>query len=514
MRTTIIAAILLMSCTCLQGQPTFNKLLHFAYTDVRFSGVVATDSCYYLKATFTDSVPPYLLGQMFAKLDLEGNLEGYSTIYDPTRIFASDYCNLIGTTEGNFIHFASMGDSIVRTILIKHSPMLDTLFTKQFYSPLYPNLEYLLARVVRQRPDGGYAILFGHESIDDIDFDISLLLLDSTYNIEQFKVYASSPQQETASSMILDTDGGYIIGADRNNENLTSSNFNNRTLILKLNSSGNVVWTWLSPTGMLQGPAEAMYKTPDGGLVVASKKGYAVQINPVDQMIYWQSEVFKLDAQRNLVWSIPLRGHEAGPPTGLVEMVEAIDSSGYVVTGYAADSISGPEPGFGCWLAKVSPEGDSLWARYYSWINGEELNPEPWGMTTTPDGGYVVVGTTLEVGFPVPGWVLKVDSFGCLVPGCHLPNPTMEEAKPEIALSIYPNPTSDFLNFYLRSPTQIDKALFRIVNGEGKMIRTIKVDNLNTTYIVPIHDWPAGSYWLQYFESKEVVISNQFQILK
>ncbi len=508
--TIIFSIFLTVAVQTSFGQVTFNKLIYPGFSFTRFSGVVATDSCYYLKSTFTDSVAPYYLGLMFSKLDLNGELINSTTIYSVGTLYDGVFNNLINTSDGRFIQVASMGDSIARAILIVHNPDLDTVFTRQYYGPLFPELQHMVSRRVLQRPDNGYAVLFGHESIEDIDFDISMLFLDSAFNKEQFKIYASTPLQETATALILDDDGGYIIGGNRENTNQVWENFTYRTLIIKTDANGNQVWQWLSPAGQLWGEAEALVKTPDGGLVVASRKGVEIPINQSDGVILWDAMVFKLDAENNMEWQTPLRGAVPSESTQLAEMVEAMDGSGYVVTGQLADNVSVPELQFGTWLAKVSPSGDSLWARYYSWIDGQLLNPEPWTMTTTPDGGYIVAGITVEQGVPAPGWVLKVDSFGCLVPGCHLPNAITDEGKPTIELSIYPNPTSDFLNFYLRAPSASKVAMFRIVDSNGRLVKEMKTENLNSTYVVPIHDWVNGVYWLQYMDEDRMLHSEKF----
>ncbi|MBI1227301.1 MAG: hypothetical protein GC192_18865 [Bacteroidetes bacterium] len=453
---------------------------------------------------------------MLTKINLQGDLEFVKSIKHPDRLYSNDYCNLLQGDDGFMYEVALVGDTISRALLIKYSQQGDTILTREYHSVLYPDLQYLVPRTILQRPNKGFAILFGHESIaGPLDFDISMLLLDSNYNEELFKVYASTNWQETATSLIMDNDGGYIIGGNRENTNIVSNNFVYKTLIVKTDEDGNMEWQWLSPPGanQLWGEAEAMLKTSDGGLVVASRRGTEQTVGGMG-LIYWDANVFKLDADRNMVWSTPLRGFEPGPLTQLVDMVEATDGNGYVVTGYTADNVSGPSPGFGCWLAKVSPEGDSLWARYYSWIDDVKLNPQPWTMTTTTDGGYIVAGTTLKVGQHIPGWVLKVDSFGCLVPDCHLPNPTIENEKPEIGLSIYPNPTSDYLNFLVNAPKPASGATIRIINSEGSLVKEFKTDSFDQTFIVPVWGWASGGYWLQYCIGSEPIISKQFQITK
>lgn len=170
-------------------------------------------------------------------------------------------------------------------------------------------------------------------------------------------------------------------------------NFSSRTLLIKTDSLGNQQWQWLSPEGVLQDGAHAMIKTPDGGLVVASGQGIEWGTNPNYHYHFWDALIFKLDADRNVVWSTPFRGYHPSPQTTLTEMVEAQDGSGFVASGIVAET-EGDEPAYHTsWLVKVSPEGDSLWVRRYTYFDGEFVAPEVWDMKATPDGGYVLVGT-------------------------------------------------------------------------------------------------------------------------
>jgi hypothetical protein len=506
-----IVFTIIVSVHAVNGQNTFNKLIYLDFPSTNFTGVIATDSCYYVKGTFSDTITPARIGIMLAKLNLDGDIEFVKTIKHPDRLYGDDYCNLLMGKDSFIYEVGLVGDSISRAILIKYSNQGDTLLTKEYKSILYPALDYFISRTILQKEDGGFAILFGHESIPLSDFDISMLLLDSAYNIQQYKVYGSTPQQETANSLILDSDGGYIIGASRENTNQVWENYTSRCFLIKTDSMGNVVWQWLSPQGQLWGEAEALFKTSDGGLVVASRRGHEVNFPVANvSLLFWDANVFKLDANRNLVWSTPLRGHESNPSNRITEMVEALDGSGYVLTGQVVDSLQGPEPMLGTWLAKVSPDGDSLWARHFTWHEDELWAPWPWSLAATPDGGYVAVGISLNVGQIAPGWILKVDSFGCLVPGCHLPNAVVEEGKPTVKLSIYPNPTADFLNFHVKGHPPAGNASARIVNEAGQVMKQVQKISPDETVILPVANWPSGVYFLQYLSEGQTIISEKF----
>ncbi len=314
---------------------------------------------------------------------------------------------------------------------------------------------------------------------------------------------------EIAQSLITEEDG-FIIGGVRSNNGQVLTNYTSRTLIIKTDSAGEVVWQYLSPSNVLRDAARAMIKTPDGGLVVASGIGTESDSNPNFHNLFWDALIFKLDADRNIVWSTPLRGYLPTGNVGLTEMVEAPDGSGFVACGVVTDSLPGIEPYHDSWLVKVSPEGDSLWARHYAWFDGQFVAPEAYDLKATPDGGYVLVGTTLNLGVHVPGWIMKVDGHGCLIPGCHLIDAAEEEAVPEIGLAIYPNPTTDFLNFQLKGHQPPPNASFRIVDANGRSINGFNGSAANTTFIVPVWDWPAGVYILQYLEGGVVRVTERF----
>ncbi|GAB4262092.1 MAG: hypothetical protein Kow0027_29600 [Saprospiraceae bacterium] len=448
---------------------------------------------------------------MFAKLDLEGELNFTKIVKHPDKLYYNDYGDILSINQEGFLKVGSVGDTITRAIVYKYNLEGDTVFTREYFSILYPELYYLVPKEIVRKPSGEMGILIGHESMLNEDFDISLLLLNSNFNIKYYKAYGNSALQEGSASLLFDSDGGYIIGGSRNNYNQTTINYLSRTYIIKTDSTGEVIWQYLSPPGKLQDEAKAMIKTPDGGLVVASGIGVEVPVHPTLHFINWDAIIFKLDADRNVVWSTPLRGVFPTTQTGLVEMVASADGSGFVAVGKVADDVSGPEPMSGSWIVKVSPKGDSLWARYYTIFDGVDVDPTPYDLKQTPDGGYVIVGTTLNLGQTAPGWIMKVDEYGCLVPGCHLVNASEEYREREIRLSLFPNPASDFLNVWYYSAVG-KGASFKVADLQGRILKSFDTKQRDVTLIIPVWDYEPGIYFLQCFEGERLVRTEKFVV--
>lgn len=96
---------------------------------------------------------------------------------------------------------------------------------------------------------------------------------------------------------------------------------------------------------------------------------------------------------------------------------------------------------------------------------------------------------------------------------CQGPNNTDEE-KANFQLSIFPNPTTDYLNFELRTTQPLQKASFRIYYANGKLVKELQSDSPKDTFIVPVWDWAAGAYFLQYEDGGEVRAVEKFMVVK
>ena len=509
----LILFLLLYSNLIAGQQTTFNVQSDFGYPFIFLRSVLPTDSCYYVTGFISDTTGgTNKLGNLFIKFDLNGDTLLTKKLVSNDKEYSSWLGDIIPTEDGGLLRIGQVYDSLERGLIVKFNTEGDTLQTKEYLSPFSDN-EIFLPYVVVKMQNSNMAVLNAVE-MSDLNNQMLLTFHDEQYSVELQKEYGG-PMDEVPGSMILDDDGGLIIGANLANTNTNIQNYVSLTYIFKVDSVGNLAWYYLSPIGQLQDKARSMVKTPDGGLVVASGKGIEHPINVDVGQLRWHGYIFKLNASHQFVWGREIRGIRHSGAAALIKVLAAPDGSGYVAYGRVLEDHSVGTEQLGSWMVKVSNQGDSLWARYYTFFDGHDRSPDPADFKATPDGGYIVVGNTGE-GTLDFGWVMKLDSFGCLIPGCNAndgPNAATEE-KAEIKLAIYPNPTTDFLNFELRTQQQLQKASFRIYDSSGRLVKEFASASPKDTFIVPVWDWEAGVYFLQFIMDGEVRALEQFVVVK
>ncbi len=495
------------------GQTTFNKIFDFNFPSTIFTSVLPTDSCYYVTGVFVDTLLPVRIGNIFVKFDLSGEPVFHKTLSAQSKFYETWFGDLLPTPDGNLIDIGFTTDTVRKALIIKYSPEGDTLLTREYFSINYPEFTFIVPTEIRKKETGGYVMLNTHDSGSNPD--ISIMVLDSNLNLTQHTAYGGI-FSELPFSLILDENGGFIVGSGRDNTNKTSNNFFSQTYTIKTDSLGVIQWTWHSPMEQLQDIARAMVQTEDGGLVIASGTGIEVPTNSSSSSLRWDGLIFKLDAERNVEWSTELRGLRPTMITQLNKLIAMEDGSGYVAFGRIAEDVTDGTPRASAWMVKISTEGDSLWSRYYNFIDSIDSDPTPYDFKRTADGGFIAVGET-DTDIPgAPsqvGWILKTDEFGCLVPGCNIVV-AVTEAESEVRLSLYPNPATDFLNVYFRSPNLKGEAGFRIIDAAGRLMREFKSRLPDVTLIVPVSDYAPGVYFLQYLEKGLLRKTEKFLVVR
>ena len=499
------------------GQATFNLRHSFEFPAAVLTSVVVTDSCYYSTGIIADSIFPYNTGNIFVKLDLEGNPLVIKTIRSTTKTYETWFEGLAQLPDGSFFLHGYSYDSIMTSILIKYNSEGDTVFIREFMNPLNQNAFIQPRGGLVQTENGGTISSNWITNIPNAatNSDIYLIKTDSLGNKEWGKVFGSS-MWDRPQSLLVTPDGKIITGAIRTNDNTNTQNYTYRTHIFQVDSLGNMEWDYLSPLSEgLRDAANDMVLLEDGSLVVATGLGTEYD-RPSVNVVYFDKLLKKLNPDHSTAWEKSFVGDRPYSTTFMTNVFQLTDGSGFVAAGMTPTPDDNPNDekyGQSGWIGKVSPEGDSLWAREYTILDSDIYTHTIYDLKETPDGGFILCGEALDDTFeediPQQAWLLKLDQYGCLVPGCHLVDATQEKPL-DIRLAIYPNPASDYLNFYLHANRPMKDVLFRVVNTEGRTIESFQCINPNATFILPIWDWEVGVYFLQCIEDGRVIHSEIF----
>ncbi len=96
-------------------------------------------------------------------------------------------------------------------------------------------------------------------------------------------------------------------------------------------------------------------------------------------------------------------------------------------------------------LVKLDLQGNLIWKRLFKqWFRDNRA----WSLTAVNDGFIICADgkdSTHTTGF-TDAWIIKTDTNGCVVPGCHLKDGLVQLLNPELLLSVYPNPANNQLN--------------------------------------------------------------------
>ena len=153
------------------------------------------------------------------------------------------------------------------------------------------------------------------------------------------------------------------------------------------------------------------------------------------------------------------------------------------------------------YIIKFDYAGNKLWDRK---LIHAPLKPLKYfvlqKITPTEDNGYFAVGHYVANNwvysadyFETGGWYVKLDEFGCLVPGCQTV-PTKEEESQTIDVTSYPNPCGNLLKIRVYQ-WQIDEAQMEIYDMMGIMRKSIKLQALaDAQYTIDVSDLTPGQY--------------------
>ena len=280
---------------------------------------------------------------------------------------------------------------------------------------------------VKTTSDGGFIICGDTDAIDYLDGFV--LKTDSLGNELWRRTYGWNLLDDIV-SIDMAPNNSYYTGGVRF-RSTTNSDF----WVQRLSSLGDTLWSvvWGSPFEEIN----AHLTTPtDGQPVVAGTWSYAAGTSSLKPYLA------KLDSSDgSILWA-----QQYGPAIYGTAFFTAKEHPAGDLIACGVSSESGDEQGL---LLRTDSEGDSIWMRRYSYQDTafDDGIGRFWDVLPTNDGGFIAAGMTfysasqgLLPGYSQDSWVVKVDSMGCIVPGCDGVGIVEQVTNLEGALKVYPNP--------------------------------------------------------------------------
>ena len=240
-------------------------------------------------------------------------------------------------------------------------------------------------RYAQQTTDGGYIITGGTTSLG-YGYHVYLIKTDSSGDTLWTRIYGGD--ESFGTSVQQTTDGGYIVAG------YTFHFGSNEVYLIKTNTFGDTLWTkTYGGTGTDLG--FSVQQTSDGGYIVAGQTtsfGNSVQVY-----------LIKTNASGDSLWTRTYGGINWDEGW----FVKQTSDSGYIVAGRSS-SFGNSEQ---VYLIKTDASGDTLWTRNFGGGGDEQ------GRTVqqTPDGGYIIAGTTNSFGYPYQVYLIKTNASGIIL---------------------------------------------------------------------------------------------------
>jgi hypothetical protein len=163
---------------------------------------------------------------------------------------------------------------------------------------------------------------------------------------------------------------------------------------------------------------------------------------------------------------------------------------------------------------KTDSNGDTLWTRTY---NPSDLIDRLLNMLVLPNGDIVMVGSGRDTGQTnQDGWILRVDSMGCLVEGCF--SVGVEEVEEESGyFKAYPNPFSESTTIKYDLGQECDLGCqIRLYDLQGRIIaqQMLTSDQGNGNFIIDMSLYGNGIYYCTLYGDGRMLQTEKLILLK
>lgn len=253
--------------------------------------------------------------------------------------------------------------------------------------------------------------------------DIWVLEIDSIGNILWERCYGGSLGDGIVKLINTSDNGYYLIGSTASTDGDVQSynNGSSDNWIVKIDSSGEIIWEKCFGTGVADGPRDALL-TPDGGLFVMGR----IKASGGDVSVYYGDNdvwLFKIDSDGNFEWEKSLGNQYLDNGITMTYNSEGNIMLIGAVAGYGGMVECVPYDDFAdVWLVELDMLGNIIWQRCYGGsyydlgVNVMEMNDGYIFVAGSSSNDGDVSGHHGPAGNPPNGWddiwVVRIDNMG------------------------------------------------------------------------------------------------------
>ncbi len=344
----------------------------------------------------------------------------------------------------------------------------------------------IILRQSRYLSDSGYALLGQKTALGQYNMDILLIRLGKAGDVLWQKTY-NFVGVDDGWSLIETPDKGFLLGGGGYVAGLKHSYSG---LIIKTDSLGNEQWR--KTIGSSYDDFWCVVaNSPDGNFIVGTTTGVGIINNDES----WRRiRLLKISPTGAVLWDkMYSEKHGSSALNNLLILpngdIIALGSY-YPANPQQTDSWS--------WLLKLNTHGDSLWLREHFYFNGSYNTNRLFDIKPTLDGGFITCGYVDSMPAVSQSiWVLKLDSFGCLVPGCQ--NVGMKEVilQDNEQVFVYPNPATTEITIKLSEQFRQNAKEARVFNNLGQEVLRQSLSAGEATHTLNIAYLSAGIYHIR-----------------
>jgi hypothetical protein len=347
---------------------------------------------------------------------------------------------------------------------------------------------------------------------------IDLVLTSFNQNILSLKkVYQEGLYDIYVNGLHLNKAGGlFFYGGISDFKYNDQIDFTFKQCIYELDTELNLKRKIFSPENIKLGPIHKLIEGDNKSIFTAGSN-YTWHITSGGNYAEGDASITKYDSTGNYLWTKTFYNNENYWYDQFNSIILSKDNLSLVAVGnyfssHHQDSISYDiKKGL---IVSISQNGDSLWQRQYIARGTEEYNNinEFLDIKLCPDGGYLLCGSTAINPPPFPdnysqaGWLMKVDEYGCFIPGCHLVG-LKQEANDKMDIKIYPNPAKDFISVIHGHDKILD---IDILNLNGVSVKKYKSVNKLETNFLALDNLSSGEYIMNFYERGKLLESKKF----